>query len=178
MCWKCKHKPIRVLAWHIIFLPSCLYSSPTAFPDKRNLKSRAGQHAPCWSVYLQLKPPNPCHLTMQKWTEKVRHVQDRTLSSANTFRNRYKLSPVVVSQLPISSTTAGKAGGTWELVTAAWQASTASTSTNQSSERPVLIWATAVGPSRVYTKTEAIQPSSLPIPLELRSLPVCSLSIE
>lgn len=99
------------------------------------------------SIYLQLNPTNPCHLTMQKWTTKASYVKSHTLSRAITCKNRRKLNSVVISQLPTSTATAGKAGGTWELMAALLRVSTTSTSTNQSSDRPVLIWATAVGPT-------------------------------
>lgn len=61
-------------------------------------------------------PPNPCHLAVQKWTEKARYVKDCTLSSAKAFRNKQNL--MVVSQLPSSSAAAGKAGaaGSWWLL--------------------------------------------------------------
>lgn len=84
---------------------------------------------------------------MQKWTAKARYVKGHTLSRANACKNRHKLNPVVISQLPTSTAAAGKVGGPWELVAALLWISTSSTSTNQSSDRPVLIWATAAGPT-------------------------------
>ena len=108
---------------------------------------------------------------MQKWTGKLRYVEDCIPSSANAFRK--KLNLVVSSQLPIGNVTARRAGATQELVTAALHAST-----SQSSERPVPFWDTAVGPSKVYTRKEVIQPSSLTVPPELCSLPTSSLSTD